>query len=78
MSVAAPPDIDVCDGIEDDDDLENRKCHLLNEDLLPYCGRIPRRGIGPIHQTIYFLDPCVSCGLPRCMECAALWEASRI
>jgi hypothetical protein len=46
--------------------------------LRPYCGCTPRGGLGRIHPTAMFLDPCVGCGRPRCKECAALFIASRI
>jgi hypothetical protein len=67
MSVASLPDIDVCDGVQEDDN-DNRHCHLINEEGLPYCGRVLRSGIGRIHPTNPFGDPCGSCGLRRCVE----------
>ena len=76
MSVASPPDIDVCDGVQEDDS-DNRLCHLINEEGVPYCGRVFRGGIGRIHPTNPFGDPCGSCGLRRCAECAELFLSSR-
>jgi len=76
MSVASPPDIDVCDGVQEDNN-DNRHCHLINEEGLPYCGIVVRGGIGRIHPTNPFGDPCGRCGLRRCVECAELFLSSR-
>jgi len=74
MSVASPPEIDVCDGIEDDDN-DNRRCHLVNSSGQRYCGRISRGVIGPIHPTNPYADTCNNCGLRRCAECVVAYLA---
>ena len=76
MSVAIPPDIDVCDGVQENDN-DNRRCHLINKEGLPYCGRVSRGGIRRIHPTKPLADPCGSCGSRRCVECAELFLSSR-
>jgi hypothetical protein len=75
MPVASPPEIDVCDGLEVDDN-DNLHCHLINRQGLPYCGRVFRGGVGRIHSTNIFGDPCNNCGLRRCLECAELYMAN--
>ena len=75
MTIASPPDIDVCDGVEIDDN-DNRHCHLINEAGLPFCGRV-FRGLGKTHPTNPIGDFCSSCGLKRCRECLELFLASR-
>jgi hypothetical protein len=75
MSVASPPEIDVCDGLEVDDN-DNRHCHLVNANGLPYCGRTFRGGLGRIHSTNPFGDPCENCGFRRCPECAELYMSA--
>ena len=76
MSIASPPDIDVCDAIQDGDS-DNRKCHFLNSNGLPFCGCVPRR-LGPVHPGNTFTDPCEGCGYPRCLTCTELFILSRL
>jgi hypothetical protein len=76
MSIVAPPDIDVCDGVDVDDN-NNRKCHLISENGTPFCGiTLPRRR--GVHPTIPLRDPCNTCGLPRCPDCVQLFLLERL
>jgi hypothetical protein len=75
MSIASPPATDVCDGVQEGDN-DNRICHLLGKNGLPLCGRVLRGVPGRPHPTSALVNPCLTCGCRRCVECAELFVFS--